>query len=85
MKIVVLDGYTENPGDLSWSGLEALGEVTVYDRTSYVDAPIIAERIGDAEIVVLNKTPITKATIDACPNMKMIAVLATGNNVVDYD
>ncbi len=85
MKIVVLDGYTENPGDLSWSGLEALGEVTVYDRTSYVDAPIIAERIGDAEIVVLNKTPITKATIDACPNMKMIAVLATGYNVVDYD
>ena len=85
MKIVVLDGYTENPGDLSWSGLEALGEVTVYDRTSYVDAPIIAERIGDAEIVVLNKTPITKATIDACPNIKMIAVLATGYNVVDYD
>ena len=85
MKIVVLDGYTENPGDLSWSGLETLGEVTVYDRTSYVDAPIIAERIGDAEIVVLNKTPISKATIDACPNMKMIAVLATGYNVVDYD
>ena len=85
MKIVVLDGYTENPGDLSWSGLEALGEVTVYDRTSYVDDPIIAERIGDAEIVVLNKTPVSKATIDACPNMKMIAVLATGYNVVDYD
>ena len=85
MKIVVLDGYTENPGDLSWSGLEALGEVTVYDRTSYVDAPIIAERIGDAEIVVLNKTPITKATIDACPNIKLITVLATGYNVVDYD
>lgn len=84
MKIVVLDGYTENPGDLSWSGLEALGEVVVYDRTSYVDAPIIAERIGDAEVVVLNKTPITKATIDACPNLKMIAVLATGYNVVDY-
>ena len=85
MKIVILDGYTENPGDLSWSGLEALGEVTVYDRTSYVDDPIIAERIGDAEIVVLNKTPISKATIDACPNMKMIAVLATGYNVVDYE
>lgn len=84
MKIVVLDGYTENPGDLSWSGLEALGEVTVYDRTSYVDAPIIAERIGDAEIVVMNKTPISRATIDACPNIKMIAVLATGYNVVDY-
>ena len=48
MKIVVLDGYTENPGDLSWGGLESFGEVTVYDRTSYTDAPIIAERIGDA-------------------------------------
>ena len=85
MKLVVLDGYTENPGDLSWDGLAALGELTVYDRTSYVDAPIIAERIGDAEIVVVNKTPVTRATIDACPNMKMIAVLATGYNVVDYD
>ena len=85
MKIVVLDGYTENPGDLSWDGLKALGDVTVYDRTSYVDAPIIAERIGDAEIVVMNKTPISKATIDACPNLKMIAVLATGYNVVDYN
>ena len=85
MKIVVLDGYTENPGDLSWEGLEKFGELKVYDRTSYVDAPIIAERIGDADIVVINKTPITKATIDACPNMKAIAVLATGYNVVDYN
>ena len=85
MKIVVLDGYTENPGDLSWSGLEALGEVTVYDRTSYVEDPIIVERIGDAEIIVLNKTPISKATLDACPNLKLIAVLATGYNVVDYN
>ena len=84
MKIVVLDGYTENPGDLSWAGLEALGEVTVYDRTSYVDAPIIAERIGDAEIVVMNKTPISRSTIDRCPNLKLITVLATGYNVVDY-
>ena len=84
MKIVVLDGFTENPGDLSWAPLEALGEVTVYDRTSYVDAPIIAERLGDAEIAVINKTPITKQTIDACPNLKAIAVLATGYNVVDY-
>ena len=50
MKIVVLDGYTENPGDLSWAGLEALGEVTVYDRTAYQESPLIAERIGDAEI-----------------------------------
>ena len=84
MKIVVLDGYTENPGDLSWSGLEALGEVTVYDRTAYADAPIIAERIGDAEIVVTNKTPISKETLDKCPNIKLITVLATGYNVVDY-
>ena len=85
MKIVVLDGYTENPGDLSWAPLEALGEVTVYDRTSYVEADIIAERIGDAEVVIMNKTPISKATIDKCPNLKMIAVLATGYNVVDYN
>ena len=58
--------------------------MTVYDRTSYVDAPIIAERIGDAEIVVMNKTPISRETIDKCPNLKLIAVLATGYNVVDY-
>lgn len=84
MKIVVLDGYTENPGDLSWAELERFGEVTVYDRTSYTDAPVIAERIGDAEIVVINKTPISRETIDKCPNIKLIAVLATGYNVVDY-
>ena len=83
MKIVVLDGYTENPGDLSWAPLEALGEVTVYDRTSYEESPLIAERIGDAEIVVMNKTPISKTTLEKCPNVKMIAVLATGFNVVD--
>ena len=85
MKIVVLDGYTENPGDLSWEGLETLGEVTVYDRTAYQESPLIAERIGDAEIVVMNKTPISKETIDKCPNIKLIAVLATGYNVVDYN
>ena len=85
MKIVILDGYTENPGDLSWGELEKLGEVTVYDRTSYEEAPIIAERIGDAEIVIMNKTPISRATIDKCPNIKLIAVLATGYNVVDYE
>ena len=83
MKIVVLDGYTENPGDLSWKGMEAFGEVTVYDRVSYVDSPVIAEKIGDAEVAVVNKTPITKATMDACPNLKAVAVLATGYNVVD--
>ncbi len=85
MKIIVLDGYTENPGDISWAPLEALGEVTVYDRTAYEEAPIIAERIGDAEVVVINKTPIGKETIDKCPNLKAIAVLATGYNVVDYE
>ena len=83
MKIVVLDGYTENPGDLSWEELEKLGEVTVYDRTSYEDSPLIAQRLEDAEIAVVNKTPITRATIDQCPGLKLIAVLATGYNVVD--
>ena len=84
MKIVVLDGFTENPGDLSWADLEALGDVTIYDRTSYTESPLIAQRIGNAEIAVMKKTPISKATIEACPNLKMIAVLATGYNVVDY-
>ena len=84
MKIVVLDGYTENPGDLSWAGLEAYGDVTVYDRVSYVESPVIAEKIGDADIVITNKTPISAATIDRCPNMKAVAVLATGYNVVDF-
>ncbi|WP_298034930.1 D-2-hydroxyacid dehydrogenase [uncultured Dysosmobacter sp.] len=83
MKIVVLDGYTENPGDLSWEGLEKLGELTVYDRTSLTDENEAIARIGDAEIVLTNKTPITKRVIDACPNMKFIAMLATGYNVVD--
>ena len=85
MKIVVLDGYTENPGDLSWDQLSCMGELKVYDRTSYVEAPIIAERIGDAEVIVTNKTPISKETMDKCPNLKMIAVLATGYNVINYD
>lgn len=83
MKIVVLDGYTENPGDLSWSGLEALGELKVYDRTSYEESPVIAEAIGDADVAIVNKTPISRATMDKCPNLKYIAVLATGYNVVD--
>ena len=83
MEVVVLDGYTENPGDLSWEALEQFGKVTVYDRTSYEESPIIAERIGNAQIVVTNKTPISKETIDRC-NIRLIAVLATGYNVVDY-
>ena len=80
MKIVVLDGYTENPGDLSWDELGKLGELTVYDRTCEDE---IVSRIGDAEIVITNKAPITKATMDHCPNIRYIALLATGYNVVD--
>ena len=82
-KIVVLDGYTENPGDLSWAQLEEFGEVTVYDRTAYAESPLIAERIGDADIAVINKTPVSAATIDRCPNLRAVFVLATGYNIVD--
>ena len=85
MKIVVLDGYTENPGDLSWDALAELGELVVYDRVSYAEDPIIREKIGDADVVITNKTPISKETLDACTNIKAIAVLATGYNVVDYE
>lgn len=84
MKIVILDGYTENPGDLSWEKLGELGDLTVYDRTPVDDQAEIIQRIGDAEIVISNKTPITKDVIDACPNMKFIGLLSTGYNVVDY-
>lgn len=83
MKIVVLDGYTENPGDLSWEELGKLGELTVYDRTSLSDPEEAIKRIGSAEVVITNKTPITRAVIDACPMMRFIGVLATGYNVVD--
>ena len=82
MKIVVLDGYTENPGDLSWEGLEKLGSLTVYDRTPVQE---IIPRIGDAEIVITNKTPIGKDVLDACVSIRYIGVLATGYNVVDVD
>ena len=80
MKIVVLDGYTENPGDLSWDGLTSCGELTVYDRTP---AELTAERIGDAEAVYTNKTPITEEILDRCPGIRFIGTLATGYNVVD--
>ena len=82
MKIVVLDGYTENPGDLSWDELGKLGELTVYDRTPEDE---IVSRIGDAEVVITNKTPITRVAMDACPNIRYIALLATGYNVVDVN
>lgn len=82
MKIVVLDGYTLNPGDLSWSGLEALGALTVHDRTPDDDARII-RLIGDAQIVYTNKTPIRRQVFEGCPAMRFIGVLATGYNIVD--
>ena len=82
MKIVVLDGYTLNPGDISWEGLEALGEVTVYDRTKPEE---VVERIGDAEVVYTNKTPITRDTLDQCGNIRFIGVLATGYNTIDIE
>lgn len=85
MKIVILDGYTENPGDLSWSGLEAFGELKVYDRTPLDDEAEIIKRIGDAEIAITNKTPISKNIIDSCKNLKFISVLATGYNIVDVE
>lgn len=83
MKIVILDGYAENPGDLSWDGVAAFGELTVYDRSPLDDEAEIARRIGDAEVVFTNKTPVTAAVIDACPSLKLISMLATGYNVVD--
>lgn len=80
MQIVVLDGYTENPGDLSWDVLNELGGLTVYDRTP---TELTEERIGNAEMVTTNKTPISRETMKRCPDMKYIGVLATGYNVVD--
>jgi len=86
MKIVVLDGYTENPGDLSWNGFEQLGSLTVYDRTAYDlnGKKLIIERAKGANAVIINKTPINSEIIDALlPELKYIGVLATGYNVVD--
>nr|MBQ6740127.1 D-2-hydroxyacid dehydrogenase [Synergistaceae bacterium] len=85
MKIVILDGYTENPGDLSWKGIEAFGELKVYDRTPLDDDAEIIKHIGDADIAITNKTPINKKIIDACKNLKFISVLATGYNIVDVE
>lgn len=81
MKIVVLDGYTLNPGDLSWKKLEEIGECKVYERTPSLEETI--KRIGDAEIVYTNKTPLPKEVFEKCQNIKFIGVLATGYNVVD--
>ena len=84
MKLVITDGYCENPGDLSWEPLKQFGELVIYDRTEDDEDKII-DRIGDADIAIINKVPITERIMDACPNLKAIAILATGYNVVDVD
>ena len=84
MKIVVLDAYTENPGDLSWDWLANYGEFEIIERVDG-GADAVVEKIGDAEIAITNKAPITKEVIDACPNLKYVSVLATGYNIVDVD
>lgn len=80
MKIIVLDGYTLNPGDLSWKRIADHGTLTIYDRTTPED---VAERIGNAEIVFTNKTVLKEEHFSRCSNLKYIGVLATGYNVVD--
>lgn len=81
MKIVIMDGHALNPGDLSWDFLKKFGTVTYYDRT--IGQALTIERIGDADIILLNKTPITNSILAACSNLKLICILATGYNVVD--
>ena len=81
MKIVILDGKALNPGDLSYDSLKQFGEVTIYPRTD-TEAETI-DRIGDSEIVLVNKVPITEAVLEACPNIKLICVQATGYNIID--
>jgi len=80
MKIVVLDGYAANPGDLSWEAFEQLGEITVYDRTAAAD---VAARIADADIALTNKTVLTRDLLAGAGKLKYVGVLATGYNVVD--
>ena len=80
MKIVVLDAAAANPGDLNWDFLKKYGEPAVYDRTP---EPLVAERAADAEIVLLNKTVITRETVERLPKLRLIAIIATGYNVVD--
>ena len=80
MKIVILDGYTINPGDLSWSSLEIYGELSVYERTP---EDLIVRRIGDAEVVMTSKCILSAEVLSQCPNLKWIGILATGVNMVD--
>lgn len=82
MKIVALDGYAANPGDLSWDELKALGECVIYDRTAPEE---VLERAADAEVVLTNKVVITAEMMAALPQLKYIGVMATGYNIVDID
>ena len=82
MKIVLLDGEALNPGDLSWAPFEALGELTVYPRGT-ADQEEIIRRIGDAQIVLTNKTSVSRTIFERCSNIKLLCVVATGYNVVD--
>ena len=82
MRIVCLDGYTLNPGDNPWTDVDSLGEFTVYDRT---DDNLIVERAREADIVLVNKTPLMADTLEKLPELKLICVLATGYNVVDVN
>ena len=86
-KAVILDGYTLNPGDLNWAPLERLADFKIYDRTTFSvdEAPLIIERAKDAEIILTNKTPLTKEILAELPKLKYIGVLATGFNVVDVE
>ncbi|AAK80887.1 glycerate dehydrogenase [Clostridium acetobutylicum] len=87
MKIVVLDGYTLNPGDMSWEAFKEIGDLTVYDRTDYTgkEEEKTIERARDAEAILTNKTIITSKVIEKLPKLKYIGVLATGYNVVDLE
>jgi glycerate dehydrogenase len=82
MKIVVLDGFTLNPGDLSWDGIKQFGELTVHDRTAF-EPEYVIKTIGDADVVFTNKTPLPRAVLEKVSTVKYIGVLATGYNVVD--
>jgi glycerate dehydrogenase len=82
MKIVVLDGYTLNPGDLSWEGIERLGALTLYERT---EASAVPERAAGADILLTNKTPVSSEALQRLPDLKLIAVTATGYDIVDVD
>jgi glycerate dehydrogenase len=82
MKIVVLDGYTLNPGDLSWDGIKQFGDLTVHNRTGFAPENVI-KTIGDADVIFTNKTPLPKTVLENVPSVKYIGVLATGYNVVD--